>query len=103
MAAFALASVVACRNAEVAPVEDVQTVIEPEPVVRDITANDCWPGHLRVLLSEELESTEAVAKLLSQALEVKSVTPTFPDDPRFTERHRAAGLHLWYNVQYDPD
>lgn len=100
---LALAGIVACRNAEVVPEEDVQTVIEPEPVVRDITANDCWPGHLRVLLSEELESTEAVAKLLSQALEVKSVTPTFPDDPRFTERHRAAGLHLWYNVQYDPD
>ncbi len=25
----------------------------------------------------------------------------FPEDPRFEERHRAAGLHLWYYVVFD--
>ena len=82
--------------------DEVQ-IPQEEPVVNDIVSGAFCPGVLTVKFSDEMESTEAVAELLSEAVNVKSVRPTFPDDPRFTERHREAGLHLWFTVQYDED
>ncbi len=73
----------------------------PAPAVNDITAGGYCPGIMTVKLTDEPESTEAVEALLSEAVNVKSVRPVFPDDPRYTERHRASGLHLWFTVEYD--
>lgn len=33
---------------------------------------------------------------------VISLERTFQDDPRWEQRHRAAGLHRWYKVQFEP-
>lgn len=93
----------ACKMIEPASPVDAGNTDEPEITVQDLSVKEYYPGFVKVMFSREMESVQAVSDLLSQAVEVKSVTPTFPDDPRFTERHRAAGLHLWYNVQYDPD
>lgn len=71
------------------------------PSVNEHNVADCYPGVLAVQLSDEPESLEAVASLLSQMIDVKSVRPIFPDDPRYIERHRAAGLNRWFAVQYD--
>ncbi len=34
---------------------------------------------------------------------VEHFSRVFPYEPRFEERHRAAGLHLWYNVTFDSE
>ena len=100
-ASFALLMAAACSVEETGTLA-IPDEIPVEPVVQDMKVNYV-DGLLKVKLSEELESVDAVAALLSDAISVLAVTPTFPDDPRYTERHREAGLHLWYTVQYDGD
>lgn len=38
-----------------------------------------------------------------EAIGARSFFRVFPYDERFEERHRAAGLHLWYGVEFDDE
>ena len=59
------------------------------------------PGHLRVKFKHEPTDTKAVG-LDFGALGAYTMTRTFPEAGRFEERHRRAGLHLWYDIHFDP-
>lgn len=100
LVALSLMAAAGCSVDEITA-DNLQIPAGEEPVVNDIAVGDYYPGFLTVKLTDELESMEAVEELLSEAIKVKSVRPVFPDDPRYTERHRAAGLHLWFTVEYD--
>ncbi|MCR4825095.1 MAG: S8 family serine peptidase [Bacteroidales bacterium] len=58
------------------------------------------PGHLRVKFKNEPAATKA-AGLDLDALGTYTLTRTFPPAGRFEERHRRAGLHLWYDIRFD--
>ena len=71
------------------------------------------PGELIVEFSEafagqiEKESAQAMTKTLSGAdvlnsLGITKIERLFTDGGEWEERHREAGLHRWYRVNYDP-
>lgn len=102
-----LSALLALLMAAACSVEETGTLVIPdenlvEPVVQDMKVNYV-DGLLKVKLTEELESVDAVAALLSDAIPVVAVFPAFPEDPRYPKRHREAGLHLWYTVCYDEE
>ena len=69
-------------------------------------------GMVRIKVTEELhQKLKAGGSLRSgnpemdafmEKIGAKSMVPTFRHlDPRFEKRHRKAGLHLWYTVEFD--
>ena len=62
------------------------------------------PGKAVLLISEEgADSFDLAGNTETlEALGVRSVERIFPDAGEFEARHRAAGLHRWYRVSYDP-
>lgn len=83
------------------------SVQEPAPLsegASDSSDKSFTPGLAMVRLSDEAagafdpaDHTEAL-----EALGVHSMTRVFPEAGEFEARHRAAGLHRWYRVSYDP-
>lgn len=59
-------------------------------------------GSIVVKMKEEIAQTKSISDALSE-LEIYSIEKLFPTDPRFEERHRAAGLHLWYHITFNPN
>ena len=58
------------------------------------------PGRMRIKLKQEITDTRASGLDLS-ALGNYSLVRTFPPAGKWEARHRAAGLHLWYDVVFD--
>ena len=80
---------------------DIQTIKEKS------SARECpaaVPGEALLLLTEAaadgFERAPETASL--EMLGVRSIERVFPDAGPYEERHRAAGLHRWYRVSYDP-
>lgn len=90
---FALAACADEGSLPVAPPVEPQAVCEA----------NFLPGVVRVRLDAEAESPEAVAEMFGGVLKVREVVKTFPEDPRFVARHKAAGLDLWYDIYYDEE
>ena len=61
-------------------------------------------GEAILLLSEAAadDFADAPAPASLDALGIRSIERVFPDAGPFEARHRAAGLHRWYRVSYDP-
>ncbi len=59
------------------------------------------PGHIRMKFSSEPSATKATGGIDLPSLGACRVARTFPDGGPFEERHRAEGLHLWYDVFFD--
>ena len=59
-------------------------------------------GSIVVKMKEEIPQTKAIIESLGD-LEIYSIKKLFPTDPRFEERHREAGLHLWYHITFNPE
>lgn len=58
----------------------------------------------KVAFSEGAISMSRIPSELSISLNkvgAKTMKPLFPTDPRYVERHRAAGLDLWYEIHFD--
>ncbi|GHU69344.1 hypothetical protein FACS189413_08090 [Bacteroidia bacterium] len=79
-----------------------------------VAATQYEQGYVRILVSEELsekvETTVRSGKRQVAALaadevvshiKIRSMQRTFPHAGRFEERTRKAGLHLWYDVEFD--
>ncbi len=62
------------------------------------------PGEAILLLTEEAADGFGSTPLTKSldALGIRSIERVFPDAGPFEARHRAAGLHRWYRVSYDP-
>ena len=58
------------------------------------------PGHIRVKFTHEPSGTKADGLDLSSLGEY-TMTRTFPSAGKWEARHRAAGLHLWYDITFD--
>jgi len=62
------------------------------------------PGEAILLLTEEAADNIGSVPLTkaADALGIHEIERVFPDAGEFEARHRAAGLHRWYRVTYDP-
>jgi len=102
----------ACTNSDFFPSEDTK---EPVATVTNYVTGAAYEqGFVRILLSEELadkvetvvsrgeSQTKALAadEVVSQ-IKIRSMQRTFPYAGRFESRTRKAGLHLWYDVEFD--
>lgn len=59
------------------------------------------PGRIRIKLKHEIADTKALGGLDLSALGNYTLVRTFPPAGKWEARHRAAGLHLWYDVVFD--
>ena len=80
---------------------------EPAPDVPSVAPESSFqvpaesvPGHIRVKFKNEFIETKA-AQLDLSALGSYTITRTFPPAGKWEARHRAAGLHLWYDIIFD--
>lgn len=62
------------------------------------------PGTAIIQLSEEAADHFAIEDFpdVADALGIISAERVFPDAGEFEAKHRAAGLHRWYRIKYDP-
>ena len=51
----------------------------------------------------EADSGDPELDKLAAQLGATKIERVFGTDPRFTERHKKYGLHLWYDVTFDED
>ena len=83
-----------CARQELLPVPD------PEAAPADNTL----PGQALLLLSDEAADAfgQQAPPASLDGLGVRCLERVFPDAGEFEAKHRAAGLHRWYRVSYDP-
>ncbi len=63
---------------------------------------DAVPGHIKIKLAKPLD--EAIDDGLDLSfLGEYSISRTVPDGTKFDERHKQYGLHLWYDIRFDPE
>ncbi len=91
----------ACQNENMEYMEPILPY-SPDTVISANLSGDIMPGMLRVKFKDEPVSDSELDSFLP-GLTVLSATRTFPCDPRFEERTRAEGMHLWYDVIFDED
>lgn len=83
---------------------DKDSSLSPEtPAVTNVPdVGSVKTGSIVVKMKEEIPQTKSISDAMSE-LEIYSITKLFPTDPRFEERHRKAGLHLWYHITFNPE
>lgn len=83
---------------------DERELVRPEPETEFILGEgNVFPGHIRVKLTEEVEDINAFLTQSLPNLEISHIERTFPYSPKFEEKHRRHGLHLWYEIQFDKE
>lgn len=106
---FAFVALIACTTEDL-----IRTEEAPQENAAQVVNSDYENGLVRIFVTDNLsDQMEAVAlsggnrtramaadDALSE-IKVRSVKRTFPHAGRFEERSRKAGLHLWYDVEFD--
>lgn len=69
--------------------------------VRIKLAEEATPLRVGVFTRGAFESGDPEIDRLATELGATEVRRVFPTNPRFEERHRRYGLHLWYDVKFD--
>ncbi len=100
---------VACTNEEIIQKEENT----PEKV-ETMIAQEYEKGFVRLMVTDDLSTKMEAAAFAGKSrtkamaadhvidrVKVRSVKRTFPYSGRFEERSRKAGLHLWYDVEFD--
>src|SRR5690554_6525127 len=108
---FALVLFISCTNEEIlqtekTPFDETEVVVDQEYV----------QGFVRIMvtgeLSDKMEATAVAGQSRTRAMEaddaiarvkVRAMKRTFPHAGRFEARSRKAGLHLWYDVEFDSE
>ena len=85
-------------------VAELKTVPDAPDSQEAAEAGNAVPGEAILLLTEETADNfdEAPLTKALDAIGVREIERVFPDAGPFEARHRAAGLHRWYRVTYDP-
>ncbi len=85
-------------------VAELKTVPETPDFQQTAEAGNTVPGEAILLLTEEAADHFDDAPLTKalDAIGIREIERVFPDAGPFEARHRAAGLHRWYRVSYDP-
>lgn len=105
-----LLSFFACQDDKLEQKEEEKT----QPTWMAETRTNFHPGIIRIKLKSDAgmqvqtTSVNGVAQMgisridqLAAKLGATKIERVFPPAGKFEERHRAAGLHLWYNVYFD--
>ncbi len=88
----------ACTQAELQSGRDTAPNLVPEDCATAV------PGRIRVKLNHELTRIGVPTKSSDlPSLGLYTAVRTFPPAGKFEERHREAGLHLWYDIVFDED
>ncbi len=74
----------------------------PTPQVMVPESGTVLEGFVRVKMNEELTDPASLGRLFPD-LNIISIERTFPYSSRFEARTRAKGLHLWYDIHFDPN
>jgi subtilisin family serine protease len=106
---FAFIALVACSTEDL-----LQTDNTPKEATTELLKRDFENGYVRIMVTENLSDQMEAAALVGEQrtramaadealseIKVRSVKRTFPHAGRFEERSRKAGLHLWYDVEFD--
>ena len=105
--ALATAMLIASCSAEPAPSAD-----GPQGSAEHPRRSAIIPGIITVQVSEELAEELASGTLQTKSADVNSafgrlgvtkVERVYPDAGEWEPRHRAAGLHRWFRIEFDPD
>lgn len=96
-----LLSAVACNLAE-PETTPAESPYSPDQITSVNLSGELVPGMIRVKLTESPSDISDISEYLSD-MEVISVRKTFPEDARFAEREKKAGMDLWYDVIFDDD
>lgn len=79
--------------------EPVAPIPDRKVDLTTVSAQQVKPGQLIVKLKSEPTSPHIVTR--GQHIGIRKMERVFPPAGEFEERSRAAGLHLWYVVEYD--
>ena len=81
---------------------DALKPVEESPAVQN--DSEFIPGTAVLLVSDEAAADFADMPRTKafDAIGIERIERVFPDAGEFEERHRAAGLHRWFRVTYDP-
>ena len=106
---FAFIALVACSTEDL-----LQTDNTPQEETAEVLTRDFENGYVRIMVTENLSDQMEAAALVGEQrtramaadealseIKVRFVKRTFPHAGRFEERSRKAGLHLWYDVEFD--
>ena len=99
-----------CNTDQIIEIDNVETQ-NVQSVVDDVNYEQ---GFVRILVSDDLannieyttrsgiRSSKALASEdVVEKIKIRKLKRTFPHAGRFEERSRKAGLHLWYDVEFD--
>ena len=79
-----------------------ENIPETTPQVMVPESGTVLKGYIRVKMDEELTDTASLGRLFPD-LNIVSIERTFPYCGKFEARTRAKGLHLWYDISFDPN
>ncbi len=94
-----LTSIAACSRQE--PLTEPAAGYSTETLSTDNGITTALKGHIRIKTEREIPSVGA-ANALFPYLKITSLQRTFPYCGKFEARTRAEGLHLWYDITFDP-
>ncbi len=99
-----------CNTDQIIEIDNVETQ-NVQSVVDDVNYEQ---GFVRILVSDDLannieyttrsgirSSKALAAEDVVEKIKIRKLKRTFPHAGRFEERSRKAGLHLWYDVEFD--
>ncbi|MBK5195328.1 MAG: S8 family serine peptidase [Proteiniphilum sp.] len=108
--AFVCFAFIACTSEDLLQTEDHTTNEVTEPVLTQNYEN----GFVRIMVTENLSDKMEAAAIIGERrtkamaadntvseIKIRSVERTFPHAGSFEARTRKAGLHLWYDVEFD--
>ena len=79
-----------------------ENIPETTPQVMAPESGTVLKGYIRVKMNEEFTDTASLGRLFPD-LNIVSIERTFPYCGKFEARTRAKGLHLWYDISFDPN
>lgn len=93
------AVVFSCRTIDIEPSAN-DAFCSPDEVLTANLSGEIVPGMLRVKFKQEPASIDDISAMLPE-ITVTNAHRTFTEDPRFEERTRAEGMHLWYDIAFE--
>lgn len=83
------------------PTPELSDFTPTEIITTEQITTEALSGHIRVKMEKELLSMEDADCIFTDII-ITSYRRTFPECGKFEARTRAEGLHLWYELTFDP-
>lgn len=92
-----LSLICSCVDSNISEIKQDNT----EHIELPTDASNAIAGKIRIKLANEISDEIAFASAFPD-MEIVSVRRTFPEGGKFEQRRRKAGLHLWYDITFNP-